>query len=470
MQSCINNNRKILFLLLNTGSIDSSGIFDYSNVSGNKLKAYILNSIYIVRTKFNVYLNIEQHADIDTDNGEELLFYVKNSKQDNFSLINPLPVNLKPTDENFIYLNNKMWYILNSEGQENNLNCNEDYYLNENDIIKLGKIKYIVQKIHLLPKYDNINNSAAPPKPVFELEYNISDKNKNTKPVFNMTYLVKYYKNYININEKIQDNQNNEEENITKCKFCDNKFINPETDNGENFLISICKCKELYHFNCLKNYFKLLMEQDKKDENSFVQSYIFKNFECSKCKSSYPTKIKLKGFDETFSLVDFILPENSNYLYLESIDYKVNNSNYKSIHIVKLTKKNKTIRIGRVDDNDIVDRDISMSRHHAILFFDEENGKICIKNISQKFGTLVLVKNRINILNKKIYLQIGRTYVEASLMDREEYEKLKIEMKNKIFENIDNNDKLNDNNDKLNNNNQRLSDKSDKWKYFYKNV
>ena len=442
MLDCIKNKNKILFLILKTWVNDSSGIYDYSNKSVSIFNAYLLNSNYVVRTKYNVYQNIQQHADIDTENGDDLLFYANNAKEDTFILVNPLPVNLKPNEDNFTYINNKLWYILNSEGLENMPNGNEDYYLNENDIIKLGKIKYIVQKIHILQNNNINNDEAAPPKPAFEI-YNISNTNKNTKSTFNLIYQVKFFKNYFDINEKIQDDINNEDKNEIICEYCKNKYIKSDEDDGENFLISICKCNILYHFKCLKHYFKLLMEIGEPDKQSFVKSYIFKNFECSNCKSPYPTKFKLPKMDKTFFLVDIFLPEDSNYLYLESIDYKVNDINYKSFHIVKLTKENKIIRIGRQDDNDIVDRDISMSRYHAILNFDEETGKICIKNISQKFGTLVLVKNPINVLNKKIYLQAGRTYIEASLLDREEYEK---KMKEKKESKV--NDEKKDNPDK----------------------
>jgi hypothetical protein len=427
MLDCIKNKKKVLFLILKTWANDSGGIFDFSNKSVSTFIAYLLNSNYVVRTKYNTYQNIQQHADIDTENGDDLLFYANNAKEDTFILVNPLPLNLKPNEDNFTYINNKIWYILNSEGIENMPNGNEDYYLNENDIIKLGKIKYIVQKIHILQN-DNINNNeAAPPKPAFEI-YNISNTNKNTKSIFNLIYQVQLYKNYHDINEKIQDDKiqddKNKDEKEIICDYCKNKNIMSEEDDGDNFLISICKCNNLYyHYKCLKNYFRQLMEIGEPDKKSFVKSYIFKNFECSYCKTPYPTKFKLAKMNKTFFLVDIFLPEDSNYLYLESIDYKVNDINYKSFHIVKLTKENKIIRIGRQDDNDIVDRDISMSRYHAILNFDEETGKICIKNISQKFGTLVLVKNPINVLNKKIFLQVGRTYIEASLLDREEYEK-----------------------------------------------
>ena len=38
---------------------------------------------------------------------------------------------------------------------------------------------------------------------------------------------------------------------------------------------------------------------------------------------------------------------------------------------------------------------------------------------------MVLVKNPIQILEKKIQLQVGRTIIEANLMKMEEFEKLK---------------------------------------------
>ena len=140
----------------------------------------------------------------------------------------------------------------------------------------------------------------------------------------------------------------------------------------------------------------------------------------------YPVKFKLEGIDKIFYLVDINEPKNCDFMILESIDYKQYEQYYKSIHIIKFLKE--TITVGRESYNDVVDKDISISRNHALLKL--KNDKIYIENVSKKFGTQVLVRKPIQILDKTIYLQIGRTYVEARLINKKEYdEKMKDQKK-----------------------------------------
>ena len=69
--------------------------------------------------------------------------------------------------------------------------------------------------------------------------------------------------------------------------------------------------------------------------------------------------------------------------------------------------------------------DISVSRTHALLTFN--NNKIYIKDLKSKFGTLVLVQNEIEINDKIVSLQIGRTYGEFTVNTYKEYQKFKRE-------------------------------------------
>jgi len=430
MLSTVKNDNKILYLNLNTWESDSNYIFDYTSNEIKSIKAFISEATYVVKTNNDVFQNIEQHADIQTKNGDVLLFHVNNGSNNTYILINPIPNNLKYKEINFEYLNNKIWYVLKTvdlENKEKNSNCNEEYYLNENDIIKIGRVKYTVRKIHLLQKDNNLKG-LAPPIPAIDIKYKISDLNKGLGPVFN--FIVEDFIGYNDINEKkINSNEIKE-----KCKYCIEYNINEETDDGNNFLISVCKCKKKVHVKCLKNYFKNNL-QEKNDDNDNIITYdnvmTFNDFECPDCHAPYPTRFKLKDNDKIFNLIDINEPNDCNYMILESIDYKQDEKYCKSIHIIKLIKKNgEPFKIGRDNDNDIIDRDISMSRHHAILRFNEVDGTIIIQNWESKYGTLILVRKPIKILDKKIYLQVGKTYIEASLMDKKEFEKIQSEKKN----------------------------------------
>lgn len=96
------------------------------------------------------------------------------------------------------------------------------------------------------------------------------------------------------------------------------------------------------------------------------------------------------------------------------------NNNIKSIHVIILEENSKII-MGRGHESDVRINDISVSRSHATLTF--QNGKIKIQDLKSKFGTLALIKKELPILEKKIHLQIGRTYLEACLKNYKEYEK-----------------------------------------------
>ena len=452
MLGAVKNDKKILYLILNNWNNDSNNIFDFTSKAIKNTKAFIAQATYVVISKNDIFLNIEQHADIQNNNGDILIFHVNNSSNNIYILMNPIPKNLKLNENNFDYINNKIWYVLKTvdlENHENNPNSNEEYYLNLNDVIKIGKVKYAVQKIYLLK--NNNNGIEPPPMAVIETTYKISELNKNLPPVFQFIFLVKIYSGYTDMNEKIvYPNEKFE------CNYCDKNNINQETDDGENFLLSACKCKELVHFKCLKNYLKSL--QVKKDENENIPIYdevmTFENFECPKCKNQFPIKFKLENIDKTFDLIDIKEPTDCNFMILESIDYKQNDKYCKSIHIIKFLKKNgEPFTIGRDSDNDIIDREISISRHHAILRFNDENGQITIQNWNGKYGTLILIRKPFKILDKPIYLQVGKTYIEAKLMNKEEYYKVK---KEKIDINENKEEKEKDNNPNKNNNENNI--------------
>ena len=103
------------------------------------------------------------------------------------------------------------------------------------------------------------------------------------------------------------------------------------------------------------------------------------------------------------------------------------NCNIKSIHIISLSDD--IITIGRGHESDVRINDISVSRSHASLKYNSQTGKLLLKDLKSKFGTLVLLKRPIEIREAKIHLQIGRTYIEASLMTMKEFEELKNEKK-----------------------------------------
>ena len=128
------------------------------------------------------------------------------------------------------------------------------------------------------------------------------------------------------------------------------------------------------------------------------------------------------------------------------------NCNIKSIHVIQLTGEELTI--GRGHESDVRINDISVSRKHAILKYNED-GTLLLRDLKSKFGTLILIKKPLKIKEKKIHLQIGRTYIEGWLMGMADFEKLRREKRQKYM------NKMQQSHQTQNNNTMEIEDKND---------
>lgn len=134
-----------------------------------------------------------------------------------------------------------------------------------------------------------------------------------------------------------------------------------------------------------------------------------------------------------FNLIDLEKPKDKNYIILESLNQMKENCNIKSIHVITLGDAK--ITIGRGHESDVRINDISVSRTHAVLYYNKNTGRLLLRDSGAKFGTLVLIKDKLEIKNKIIQLQIGRTYIAAKLTTKEESEKIK---KGKVIHQLSN--------------------------------
>ena len=449
----IKNETKVLILLLKTWTSDTLGIFDYSSLSPKEDKTIIKESQFVVRDKNNKYMSKKQHADINFRNGDDIIFLIDKVTNNTYMLVNIVRKKLKMTQYNFNNIDNKLWYVIKKEGCEDQSKSNEEYYLQKYDIIKLGRVKYIVKDICIINEGEG--NPALP------FGYNISNLNSNKGPIFNIVFELENDKDYIDINEKSTPSNNNK----TKCYICNNYHkvlsnTNSETDDGENFLIKICNCdNKYYHYKCLKAYVQNSIESNTKDYDYSIE---IKNFGCEKCSVQFPSHFKLPKVDKKYDLFDIQVPD-CDYMILESLDYKKEANYYKSIHVIKLSKE--IISIGRDNESDIVFKDISISRDHAVLKYEKEKGKVFIQNRSKKFGTSVLIKEPFKVLDKKIFLQVGRTYIECYLSREieENINKDKSDLNKKNNENKKDENKKDENNgDKKEDNNNNIKNDEDK--------
>ena len=411
------NEKYVLSLCTKTWVRDSHGLFDYESNQTKHLNAILAESVFITRKKHEIK-TVNNPKQLQEE--EELLFNVRHDDINKFVLESPVPVRIQPSQKNINELSNKIWYILKNDPIKSNnsnqviINTNDDYYLCKNDVIKLGRVKYSLNEINIPSRQNNID--TAPPMTDIT-KYDIDDLNKNTEPVFDFIFKAKDSSEYTDIPE---------DERL--CKIC----YSEENDRENNPLVHLCNCNgglRFSHYMCIKRWMETKL-QIKENEKKTVKSYNIKSFNCEICKTPYPFKFKLNGIEKPFELIELEKPVGCDYIVLESLNQMKENCNIKSIHVIQLGTDE--LIIGRGHESDIRINDISVSRSHAKLRYDMENGTILLRDLKSKFGTLILIKKPLQIKEKKIHIQIGRTYIEGWLMGMEEFNKLRKEKKNKM--------------------------------------
>ena len=459
---------------------DSNGMFLYKNGYENKFKKVYFNFdekrkyCFLIKTKNNCIKRIYEQKDV---NGNyDILFEIRASLKNNniYETINPI-CRLKKNISNYNndFLNNKIWFSVKS--QTYNKGNIQNYNLNENDIIKLGKKKYIINKFHFASEekienikdenfYKNnnisyislINKKSKSVFKIFELkanQYKINENKKintekvnqekgnevNKKESQNLNNNTKGAPIDTNLNT-INDNNissNTSSKNKEKSMFStiDNSksFLNIDVNDNEdsenkygecwicldsfsdinNPLICLCNCHDYIHFKCLKEYLtsKIIVTENLKKT---VITYTCNKFNCDICLKPYYLRFRIPEFDKTYELIDLNLPEEADYFCLESLNYiKDNNNNIKTVHIVQLNDEE--INIGRNNSNDIIDNDLSVSREHAVLKYNKDNRTLFLENKNGKYGTLVLVRGNIKVSEEKTFFQILNTHISMEL-------------------------------------------------------
>ena len=410
------NENFVLSLCTKTWIRDSHGLYDYESNQTKNLNAVLAESIYIGRKKHDIK-TLNSPNDLKQD--EELLFNVKNDYKDEYALENEVPIRIQPTEKNINDLSNKIWYVLKNDPNQSNqsnqtiTNTNDDYYLCKNDVIKLGRVKYSLNEINIPSKHNNIDVAVPSNDPS---KYDIDELNMNTEPDFDFIFQAKESSEYTDIPD---------DERL--CKIC----YSDENDKENNPLVHLCNCNgglRFSHFECIKKWMETKLIT-KENEKKTVKSYNIKSFNCEICKTPYPFKFKLNGVEKPFELIDLQKPVDCDYIILESLNQMKENCNIKSIHVIQLTGDELTI--GRGHESDVRINDISVSRSHAKLKYNPTEGTLLLRDLKSKFGTLILIKKPLKIKERKIHLQIGRTYIEAWLMGMAEFEKLRREKKQK---------------------------------------
>ena len=366
---------------LKTGPCLAINLFNYSAKEEDIYteQKTITNECYILRARpdFNYsILTIEDQTKYNSNNFE-ILFRIRQSFIDNkFEIIKPI--------RKKINLNAYAWYVFKSIDNFYNIN-NEDYILNENDIIRFGNKKYEIKKIH------NSNGQIEQDK------YNISAINKEIGSIFDINLKSDQYLN--KIEDFLKENNKNDKKiidnNNISCIIC-----KQDDCSEKNPLLQLCKCENYKHYECLKNSLKI------EDKN---EKLIKKNIYCIECSSAYPIEFKIAN--NFYSLINFNPSSEIKYIILEPLNDIMDKNNINPIYIVKLV--NKETKIGRENTNDFIINDRSVSKEHAVIKYDK-NGNLIIQNKSTTFNTSVLIKGNIKLSEKKIHFQVGYSYIIAN--------------------------------------------------------
>ena len=129
--------------------------------------------------------------------------------------------------------------------------------------------------------------------------------------------------------EAAEEPKKEEEEAVNReeayCRFC---WVNEHT--LDNPLIASCSCSggvKFVHFLCLRQWIQTKMISQILLRFS---TYFWPSFECEICKTPFPFVFKANG--RKYNMVEFQIPENENFLVLESLNLEKSTS--KLVHIL----------------------------------------------------------------------------------------------------------------------------------------
>jgi hypothetical protein len=358
-----------------TWSKDSHGLFDYEskNVNFTKNKIEASSKIY----KFGNDISVRANSDSDnmlledSESKQNYLFSVQSEadKQEKFFLKIDDNQKIENVDMNHLFLIVRS--LKNEDGNQ------KGYPLEIGDIVRLGRIEYRVIEYQ--------NHSSE----IFSLLRG-STVNKNVP--FGLG--VKNCNDFDKIHKR-------------QCRIC----LMDEHDSV-GVIVNPCSCKgtsEFVHIACLQDW---ISSKVKKKINPTATCFYWKKLNCEVCKVPLPDLVQVNK--ELLELIPIYRPETP-YILLERVFYdktKETGDNSKMMILLSVSADNQ-IKLGRGHECDLRENDISVSRLHAFIKY--ENGQFIVFDNNSKFGTLVLLRKNYKIEKKKIALQIGRTVLTFSL-------------------------------------------------------
>ena len=174
---------------------------------------------------------------------------------------------------------------------------------------------------------------------------------------------------------------------LNPCRIC----LSDEVRDFSNPIITPCRCSGSMgniHLNCLRKWIEQKVSIRLRHYVTIIE---WTSLSCELCKAPYPFAV---SFDGTIYEVISIPYPKKPFVVLERA---IQGSNSGAIYIIKFDKKQR-IRIGRSSEVEWQLIDISISRVHAVLTYN--NGELFLEDAGSKFGTLKQV-------NTSIHLQLG---------------------------------------------------------------
>jgi hypothetical protein len=167
------NDNNFLKVVSKTWGRDSHGLYDYESSQTKVNNMLISKNCNLIRKRNDVkevseahQLDVEERllSNISIENCIIILILAKSY------LSNPIPTGMLPTEDNINELQNKIWYVIKQDDTNNAnilVNSNELYDIKLNDIIKLGRVKYVVTEMKMDEKLVSIENDLQ--YPIFNL-------------------------------------------------------------------------------------------------------------------------------------------------------------------------------------------------------------------------------------------------------------------------------------------------------------
>ena len=303
----------------------------------------------------------------------------------------------KYNKENITEVQNMIYYIITQselKGIKREYKTEYNYKPNINDIIRFGRVQFIVRSMKDKSVSNDDNNKDL-----------LIEENDNNKSIF-----------LPNDCSNLKSNNNKS----ISCDLCQKK----ETDSVNNPIIKICPCKKcpLFHLNCFKNEYikkeKIFQYNEKDYKGGNLKIVNFINFLCPLCNEPYNPIVK-KG-NNFYNIMPYSFDKQTYHIVLESINFVRDGVFCVMVIIFTFPEKKEEYFLGRGHEATFKISDISISRVHAKFYLKDDN--IVIDDLGSKFGTLLLVRKNINVtemIDKKMKIQIGRSVLWVEEEDPE---------------------------------------------------